>query len=81
MEQFKLRIQKRAEAKIQEALKEQEEEERKARLGPGGLDPVEVYAELPDVCSNIKSITDQFYTCYYPYVSKSKPRATIVTTY
>ncbi|XP_013139756.1 PREDICTED: hsp90 co-chaperone Cdc37 [Papilio polytes] len=48
LEQFKSRIKKRAEEKIQEAIREQEEEERKARLGPGGLDPVEVYAELPD---------------------------------
>lgn len=48
LEQFKLRIKKRAEEKIAEALKEQEEEERQARLGPGGLDPVEVYEELPD---------------------------------
>lgn len=49
LNQFKARIQKRAAEKIQIALKEQEEEERKERLGPGGLDPVEVYAELPDV--------------------------------
>ncbi|XP_045504139.1 hsp90 co-chaperone Cdc37 [Colias croceus] len=48
LEQFKKRIQKRAQEKIQEAIKEQEEEERQARLGPGGLDPVEVYEELPD---------------------------------
>lgn len=48
LEMFKKRIQKRAAEKIQEAVKEQEEEERKARLGPGGLDPVEVYEELPD---------------------------------
>ncbi|XP_022118220.1 hsp90 co-chaperone Cdc37 [Pieris rapae] len=47
-EQFKARIKKRAAEKIQEAIREQEEEERKARLGPGGLDPVEVYEELPD---------------------------------
>ncbi|GBP95167.1 Hsp90 co-chaperone Cdc37 [Eumeta japonica] len=46
--QFKARIKKRAAEKIQEALKEQEEEEKKARLGPGGLDPLEVYEELPD---------------------------------
>lgn len=50
LEQFKARIKKRAAEKIQEALREQEEEEKKARLGPGGLDPVEVYEELPDVC-------------------------------
>ncbi|CAG4966135.1 unnamed protein product [Parnassius apollo] len=48
LEQFKARIRKRAAEKIQEAIHEQEEEERKARLGPGGLDPVEVYEELPD---------------------------------
>ncbi|CAH2054439.1 unnamed protein product, partial [Iphiclides podalirius] len=48
LEQFKARIKKRAAEKIQEAIREQEEEERKARLGPGGLDPVEVYEELPD---------------------------------
>ncbi|CAB3233414.1 unnamed protein product [Arctia plantaginis] len=48
LEQFKARIKKRAAEKIEEAIKEQEEEERKARLGPGGLDPVEVYEELPD---------------------------------
>lgn len=33
---------------MEEARKE-EEEERKARLGPGGLDPVEVFESLPDV--------------------------------
>ncbi|KAE8750820.1 hypothetical protein FOCC_FOCC002531 [Frankliniella occidentalis] len=44
---FKERIRKRAEEKIKEAMKEQEEEERKARLGPGGLDPVEVFESLP----------------------------------
>ncbi|XP_063549017.1 hsp90 co-chaperone Cdc37 [Cydia strobilella] len=48
LNQFKARIQKRAAEKIQQAITEQEEEERKERLGPGGLDPVEVYAELPD---------------------------------
>lgn len=29
-------------------LQEAEEEERKSRLGPGGLDPVEVFESLPD---------------------------------
>lgn len=46
---FKERISKRAEEKIEEALAEQEEEERQARLGPGGLDPVEVFESLPKV--------------------------------
>lgn len=48
---FKQRITKRAEEKIQEAIKEQEEEERQQRLGPGGLDPVEVFESLPPVSS------------------------------
>lgn len=51
IEAFKDRIKKRAQEKIQEALAEAEEEERKARLGPGGLDPVEVFETLPDVSS------------------------------
>lgn len=46
---FKERIRKRAAEKVQEAIREAEEEERKARLGPGGLDPVEVYESLPQV--------------------------------
>ncbi|XP_063241154.1 hsp90 co-chaperone Cdc37 isoform X2 [Bacillus rossius redtenbacheri] len=42
-DQFKTRIRRRAEEKIKEA----EEEERRQRLGPGGLDPVEVFETLP----------------------------------
>lgn len=45
---FKTRIKRRAQEKIEEAMKEAEEEERQARLGPGGLDPVEVFESLPD---------------------------------
>lgn len=45
---FKARIKKRAQEKIEEAMKEAEEEERLKRLGPGGLDPVEVFESLPD---------------------------------
>lgn len=45
---FKERIRKRAAEKVEEAIREAEEEERKARLGPGGLDPVEVYESLPE---------------------------------
>lgn len=45
---FKDRIRKRAAEKIADALREAEEEERKARLGPGGLDPVEVFESLPE---------------------------------
>ncbi|CAG5101307.1 Similar to Cdc37: Hsp90 co-chaperone Cdc37 (Drosophila virilis) [Cotesia congregata] len=48
LEAFKERIRKRAQEKVAEALKEAEEEEKKARLGPGGLDPVEVFESLPE---------------------------------
>jgi len=45
---FIKRIENRAKEKIQEAIKEQEEEEKQARLGPGGLDPIEVLESLPE---------------------------------
>ncbi|KAI8117687.1 Hsp90 co-chaperone Cdc37 [Lucilia cuprina] len=45
---FKERIKKRAQEKIKEAIAEAEEEERRERLGPGGLDPAEVFESLPD---------------------------------
>lgn len=45
---FKERIKARAVVKIQEAIAAQEEEERQARLGPGGLDPAEVFDTLPE---------------------------------
>ncbi|XP_034948688.1 hsp90 co-chaperone Cdc37 [Chelonus insularis] len=48
LEAFKQRIRKRAAEKVEEALKEAEEQERKQRLGPGGLDPVEVFESLPE---------------------------------
>ena len=43
MEAFKERIKKRAAEKIAEAM----EEERLANLGPGGLDPADVFESLP----------------------------------
>lgn len=46
---FKDRIKARAVVKLEEAAAEAEEEERVARLGPGGLDPVEVFDTLPVV--------------------------------
>ena len=45
---FKTRIRNRAKEKIDAAMREAEEEERQKRLGPGGLDPVEVFETLPD---------------------------------
>ena len=44
---FIVRVKGRARARIEEATKKLEEEERKKRLGPGGLDPVEVMESLP----------------------------------
>lgn len=49
LEAFKERVRGRAKLRIEKAMKEYEEEERKKRLGPGGLDPVEVYESLPEV--------------------------------
>lgn len=47
LESFKERVRGRAKIRIEKAMKEYEEEERQKRLGPGGLDPVEVYDSLP----------------------------------
>ena len=49
LESFKIRVHERAEIRLENARKELEEEERQARLGPGGLDPVEVMESLPKV--------------------------------
>ena len=43
------RVEERARVRIEEATRQVEEEERKKRLGPGGLDPVEVMETLPPV--------------------------------
>ncbi|KAM6904895.1 hsp90 co-chaperone Cdc37 [Xenentodon cancila] len=45
---FKERVRGRAKVRIEKALKEYEEEERQKRMGPGGLDPIEVYESLPE---------------------------------
>lgn len=47
LEAFRDRVQKRAKQKIDDAVKQYEEEEREKRLGPGGLDPLEVMESLP----------------------------------
>lgn len=49
VESFRARIRKRAQEKLAEAMAEAEEEERQARVGPGGLDPVEVFESLPEI--------------------------------
>lgn len=56
---FKSRVQQRAKVRIEEATRAYEEEERQKRLGPGGLDPVEVMDTLPQElkeCFETKSI-------------------------
>lgn len=45
---FKDRIRERARKRLEQAMKEVEEEERQKRLGPGGLDPEEVFNSLPE---------------------------------
>jgi len=56
---FKERVHERAEVRLENARKEVEEEERQARLGPGGLDPIEVMESLPEemqACFEAKDI-------------------------
>lgn len=53
------RIKERAQARIEKAMEEYEAEEKQKRLGPGGLDPVEVFETLPKVlqdCFESKNI-------------------------
>ncbi|XP_065511123.1 hsp90 co-chaperone Cdc37 [Caloenas nicobarica] len=59
LDAFKERVRGRAKARIEKAMKEYEEEERQKRLGPGGLDPVEVYESLPpelQKCFDVKDV-------------------------
>ncbi|NXP62582.1 CDC37 protein, partial [Chloropsis cyanopogon] len=59
LEAFKERVRGRARARLQKALREYEEEERQKRLGPGGLDPVDVYESLPpelQKCFDVKDV-------------------------
>ncbi|XP_034996273.1 hsp90 co-chaperone Cdc37 [Zootoca vivipara] len=59
LEAFKGRVRGRAKARIERAMKEYEEEERQKRLGPGGLDPVDVYESLPaelQKCFDVKDV-------------------------
>ncbi|XP_068277902.1 hsp90 co-chaperone Cdc37 [Nyctibius grandis] len=59
LEAFKERVRGRARARVEKAMKEYEEEERQKRLGPGGLDPVEVYEALPpelQKCFDVKDV-------------------------
>lgn len=46
---MKERVRSCAQIRMESAMKDLEEEEKVKRLGPGGLDPVEVYQSLPKV--------------------------------
>lgn len=46
-QQFMSRVRERAKIRMERIMKEIEEEEKQKRLGPGGLDPVEVFESLP----------------------------------
>uniref|UniRef100_A0A8C0A0H3 Uncharacterized protein n=1 Tax=Anas zonorhyncha TaxID=75864 RepID=A0A8C0A0H3_9AVES len=59
LEAFKERVRGRAKVRVERALREYEEQERQKRLGPGGLDPVEVYESLPpelQKCFDVKDV-------------------------
>ncbi|XP_040001520.1 hsp90 co-chaperone Cdc37 isoform X2 [Xiphias gladius] len=47
LQSLKERVRSCARIRMESAMKELEEEQRQGRLGPGGLDPVEVYESLP----------------------------------
>lgn len=47
LELLKERVRSCAQVRMEDVMKELEEEEKQKRLGPGGLDPVEVYESLP----------------------------------
>lgn len=49
LELLKDRVRACAQSRMESAREDMEEEERQKRLGPGGLDPVEVYQSLPKV--------------------------------
>ena len=56
---FILRVKGRAKARYEDASRQAEDEERQKRLGPGGLDPVEIMETLPEelkVCFASRSV-------------------------
>lgn len=67
---FETRVRNRAAEKIVDALKEAGLEEKKTRLGPGGLDPVEVFESLPEVKMNSLYMC-LFTICKYCYIDLS----------
>lgn len=73
LESFKERVRGRAKIRIEKAMKEYEEEERQKRLGPGGLDPVDVYESLPEV--RLSLLTTNLSTVLCSLVSFKVPHA------
>uniref|UniRef100_A0A3P9AHT6 Hsp90 co-chaperone Cdc37 n=1 Tax=Esox lucius TaxID=8010 RepID=A0A3P9AHT6_ESOLU len=71
LESFKERVRGRAKIRIQKAMEEYEEEERQKRLGPGGLDPVEVYESLPEEMK--KCFDDKDISMLQDVISKMDP--------
>ncbi|XP_031667072.1 hsp90 co-chaperone Cdc37 [Oncorhynchus kisutch] len=71
LESFKERVRGRAKIRIQKAMEEEEEEERQNRLGPGGLDPVEVYDTLPEEMK--KCFDDKDISMLQEAISKMDP--------
>lgn len=71
LESFKERVRGRAKIRIQKAMEEYEEEERQNRLGPGGLDPVEVYDTLPEEMK--KCFDDKDISMLQEAISKMDP--------
>ncbi|KAL1005121.1 hypothetical protein UPYG_G00054830 [Umbra pygmaea] len=71
LELFKDRVRDRAKIRIQKAMEEYEEEERQKRLGPGGLDPVEVYDSLPQEMQ--KCFDDKDIAMLQEVISKMDP--------
>ncbi|KAI5617734.1 hsp90 co-chaperone Cdc37, partial [Silurus asotus] len=71
LESFKERVRGRAKIRIEKAMKEYEEEEKQKRLGPGGLDPVEVYDTLPKEMQ--KCFDEKDIQMLQDYISKMDP--------
>uniref|UniRef100_A0A8C7L888 Hsp90 co-chaperone Cdc37 n=1 Tax=Oncorhynchus kisutch TaxID=8019 RepID=A0A8C7L888_ONCKI len=75
LESFKERVRGRAKIRIQKAMEEEEEEERQNRLGPGGLDPVEVYDTLPEEMK--KCFDDKDISMLQEAISKMDPMVSV----
>lgn len=65
LEMLKERVRSSAQTRMENAVKELEEEEIQKRLGPGGLDPVEVYESLPKVGHTCRHSGDNFGTAVF----------------